>query len=190
MFIVLEGPDGAGTTLHTKLLSEKLTELGKTVLLTAEPTDGAIGKWIRGELESGKLTPPALQLLFCADRAEHISNTVMPALKRGEVVISDRYTLSTLAYGEASGIDRAWLTQVNAKFPKPDFTFLLLPPFEKCMERLARREEKDLFEKEEFQKKVHASYKHILNEHSELIKIDSSGEKADTAALIFNALHL
>lgn len=195
MFIVLEGPDGAGTTLHVKLLSEKLREMGKTVTQTAEPTDGSIGSWIRAQLHNGEhgLAAETIQLMFCADRAQHIQNVIKPALDRGEVVVCDRYSLSTIAYGEASGVDPEWLKEINDHFLKPDITFLLQPSLDVCMERVGRRSELDMFEKKEFQAKVHASYKRILSGESGLaapIYIDTDGEKSAAAEKIFSALKL
>ena len=188
MFIVLEGPDGAGTTRQSEFLAKRMEAAGRKVFVTAEPTHGEIGAWIRSELKKGELPPEALQLLFCADRAEHIERVIKPAIERGEDVISDRYSLSTLAYGEASGVDRNWLAQINDHFLKPDLTFLLLPPLSVCMERLSRRSTADMFEKEEFQKKVHASYHSILKDNPGIHMIDSSGEKEATADLIWEII--
>ena len=186
MFIVLEGPDGAGTTLHSKLLAEKLVAEGKQVVLTAEPTDGAIGSWIRGELNRGALPASALQLLFCADRAEHVEKVIKPALAEGKFVVSDRYTLSTIAYGETFGVDREWLKTINEAFPKPDVTILALPPISVCLERLGRRETRDMFEKEELQVKIHAAYKKLAEEQPQIHIVDTGGEKAVGAGVIWD----
>jgi len=188
MFIVLEGPDGAGTTLHTKLLTEKLLRNGRNVLFTAEPTSGSIGTWIRSELSKGSLPPSALQLLFCADRAEHVEKMILPALGNGADVVSDRYSLSTLAYGEATGVDRAWLKTINDGFRKPDITLVLLPSFAVCKERLMRRKEHDILEEEDLQKRVHSAYASLLDSDPTLVHIDSSGEKKSTSEHIWNTV--
>lgn len=185
MFIVLEGPDGAGTTLHSKLLAEKFTAEGRDVVLTAEPTDGSIGSWIRQELSKGSLPASALQLLFCADRAEHIEKVIKPALESGKVVISDRYTLSTIAYGETFGVDREWLKSVNKAFIKPDVTILALPPISVCIERLNRREARDMFESEDLQQKIHSAYKTLASEDPSIKIVDTSGEKSAGAGMIW-----
>ncbi len=193
MFIVLEGPDGAGTTLHSKLLAEKLVSEGKEVVLTAEPTGGSIGTWIRSHLGAesahSPLSPQAIQLLFCADRAEHLQKVIEPALQEGKFVISDRYTLSTIAYGETFGVDRAWLKSVNEGFRKPDLTILALPPISVCIERLNRREKRDIFEKEELQQKIHAAYKTLATEDPSIQVVDTSGEKAVGAGVIWELVH-
>ena len=93
MFIVFEGLDGSGSSTHSKLLTEKLQSEGCAVFHTKEPTDkGPTGTTIREVLQHKyTVSPEALQLLFCADRAEHLVREIDPALKNGEIVISDRY---------------------------------------------------------------------------------------------------
>ena len=178
--IVLEGPDGAGTTRHSKLLAERLIKEGHDVILTAEPTTGPIGTKIRAMLQ-GKDAPDAMtiQLLFCADRADHTAQIIRPALDAGKIVITDRYTLSTIVYGAAQGLDGAWLVSVNDAFPKPDQTFLLLPPYEVCAERVGRRATKDQFEVDVFQRKVYALYEKACQPN--IIKIDTSGKSEEVA---------
>jgi dTMP kinase len=185
--IVLEGPDGAGTTRHSKLLAERLMKEGRDIILTAEPTDGPIGVQIRSMLQGKRLPDAAaVQLLFCADRADHIARIITPALAAGKTVITDRYALSTIVYGAAQGLDRGWLSSINAAFPKPDIIFLLLPPYEVCAERVRRRATKDQFEADAFQRKVYAQYEAARN--SEMHLIDSSGKLEDVAEEIWNAL--
>jgi dTMP kinase len=187
--IVLEGPDGAGTTKHSALLRDRLTKEGQDVILTAEPTDGPIGSQIRSMLKGNHLPDPkAVQLLFCADRADHVARIVAPALAAGKTVITDRYVLSTIVYGSAQGLDAAWLQSINAAFPKPDLTFLLLPPYTVCAERVGRRATKDQFEVDAFQRKVYAEYKAIRS--SDVIVIDTSGKVEDAAEMIWQKLKM
>ena len=185
--IVLEGSDGAGTTRHSKLLADRLIKEGHDVVLTAEPTDGPIGKQIRSMLHATSMPDPkTVQLLFCADRADHVAHVIAPALAEGKTVITDRYALSTIVYGTAQGLDKAWLETINAVFPKPDVTFLLLPPYEVCAERVGRRVVKDQFEVSAFQKRVYAEYE--SSRSSEMHMIDTSGKSEDVAEEIFRAL--
>ena len=188
-FIVLEGPDGAGTTLHTRLLCERLIAEGKDVLQTNEPTSGPIGTWIRSELKRGELSSEALQLLFCADRADHVRKVLDPALAAGKIVVSDRYALSTLAYGSIGDLDTQWLKHVNAVFPKPDLTILTLPPLDICLERLGRRQVHDVFEKREVQEMIHAAYRKLTEEDPSIQIVDTSGEKIETAAKIYSIVY-
>lgn len=182
-FIVLEGPDGSGTTRQSQFLSKSLGE-DRDVLTTAEPTAGPIGKAIRGMLSAKEVVDPkTIQLLFCADRAQHVVREVTPALEAGTWVVCDRYALSTIIYGAALGIDRTWLEHVNDTFIKPDLTLIALPPFEVCQERLGRRNEQDQFESRDFQKQVYDLYA-AIEEDDRTIFVDTSGTKERSAAEI------
>lgn len=184
-FIVIDGPDGSGTTRQSEMLAERLRAKGDTVVLSAEPTSSSIGKEVRAMLHKDTMpSAEAVQLLFCADRADHVINTIKPALENGHTVILDRYALSTIIYGGAQGVDQQWLTDVNAAFPKPDLTFITLPPFEVCMERIGRRSVQDRFEVESFQRRVYDLYKSV--EDPSVIFIDTSGSKAESSEMIYN----
>lgn len=187
-FIVLEGPDGSGTTTHARLLGEKLRAEGHDVLLTAEPTNSAIGQFIRQQLSAKTIpSPAALQLLFCADRALHIQEVIKPALAAGKTVISDRYVISTLVYGEALGLDPEWLLQVNTPFVEPDVMVLALPPLNVCLERIGLRKQLDIFENSAFQKKVYDLYEKMTDDPQVRV-VDTSGKLDDGAARVWEAV--
>ena len=188
-FIVIDGPDGSGTTTHARLLSEALTREGRSCLLTTEPSDGPIGRFVRDLLHAGDpVAPDALQLLFVADRAWHVRDVIAPALARGKTVICDRYIASTIAYGESLGLDVSWLKELNKNFIHPDRSIFLLPPIAVCLQRLAKRERHDALELQELQERVHASYQRYAQQHPEILAIDSSGTKDAVAAQILEAL--
>jgi dTMP kinase len=177
-FIVLEGPDGSGTTRHSQFLASRLR-----ALVTSEPTESMLGVSIRSFLkQEGALEPETLQLLFSADRAEHVATVIEPALTAGQTVVSDRYTLSTIVYGAAMGVDAEWLRTINKFFPKPDLTIITLPPFEICMSRIGTRTDRDAFETEMLQKRIYEGYRSI--EDPSIIFVDTSGEKEDVADVI------
>lgn len=183
LFIVFEGPDGSGTTKQSTMLAERLRARGKNVLLTAEPTDSSIGKEVRAMLSRDAMpSPDAVQLLFCADRANHVATIIEPALAKGQIVITDRYALSTIAYGGAQGIRKDWLTAINDGFPKPDLTFITLPPFDVCMDRINRRPSQDHFEMENFQRRVYEQYRSV--EDPSAIFVDTTGEREDVADFV------
>ncbi len=178
--IVLEGPDGSGSTTHAALLAESLKTKGFDVLLTAEPTDGPVGLFIRHQLK-GKTIPSAaaIQLAFCADRAWHVDTIIKPALQAGKVVISDRYVTSTLVYGEALGLDTEWLAHINEPFPKPDLEIFTLPPFEIGLKRMHERSKQDVLENRQLQEKVYGLYERLSSENSSIRVLDTSQSKED-----------
>jgi len=180
--IAIEGPDGCGTTLHTRLLTEKLEKKGMPVLSTFEPTDGPIGTKIREKLHSGEdFDPLVLQKLFVEDRAWHIEYVINPALAEGKIVITDRYFHSTICYGQALGMPKDELKALNKDFIQPDLLFLLLPPYTLCAERMGRREKHDALEEDNVQKRVYAFYQQMAVELPEAHVIDTSGEKEEVA---------
>jgi len=180
IFIVFEGPDGAGTTYHSEALSNRLRKLGRDVILTREPTEGEFGKKVRNVLTEGTYESPAdLQRLFCDDRAEHVERVIEPAIRAGKIIVCDRYVPSTLIYGEASGVPLLSLMRWNEGFPKPDYLFVLLPPPEVALERLLQRASNDPFEKDHFQRCVYAGYERYVREHFGVTVIDTSGTKEE-----------
>ncbi len=163
MFIVFEGLDGSGSTTQSRLLAQKFEKKGVPVFLSKEPTDTSpIGKMIREVLQhKWTISPEGLQLLFTADRAEHIKNAIVPALKNNQIVISDRYAMSSIAYGGID-LDIKWLKELNRNFIQPDITFLFKLKPEKCIKRIiGRGSEFELFEKTEKLEKIWENYEKI-----------------------------
>jgi dTMP kinase len=105
VFICVEGLDGCGKTTQAKLLVKKLQKSYKAVY-TAEPSRGKIGVFIRKRCLYGekRLSSVAEALLFAADRVEHVENEILPAVGKGQLVVSDRYVYSSLAYQGAGGL--------------------------------------------------------------------------------------
>ncbi len=116
MFITLEGPDGSGKSTQIQPLAEFLRQQGYTVFTTREPGGTTIGDQVRNtlmRLDNQKMHPRTETLLFCAARAQLVEEEIRPRLIRGEIVISDRYADSTLAYqGYGHGNDLANLRQL------------------------------------------------------------------------------
>lgn len=158
-FIVFEGIDGAGSTTQTNFLFKYLKSKKHQVIKTCEPTDGPIGKLIRRALKHElKFSWETLQLMYSADRADHLDKLILPSVDSGKIVISDRYFFSTLAYGELN-LDGKWLRLVSKNFPMPSATFLIDTPVSVAMKRIeSTRTTKDLFEKQNFLEKVRKNY--------------------------------
>jgi dTMP kinase len=134
LFVVFEGGEGAGKSTQVRRLAELLRAQGHDVLVTREPGATEVGERIRDLLlheapATATLTPRAEALLYAADRAHHVAALVRPALARGEVVISDRYVDSSLAYqgaGRTLPVDEvSWLSSWATGGLKPDLTVLL-----------------------------------------------------------------
>lgn len=99
LFIAFEGGDGAGKSTQVALLREALEAAGRTVTVTRQPGGTPLGREIRDlVLHGDHVAPRAEALLFAADKAHHVDQLIRPALDRGEVVLTDRYTDSSVAY--------------------------------------------------------------------------------------------
>jgi dTMP kinase len=165
LFIALEGGEGAGKTTQARMLAIWLREQGFDVVTTREPGATKVGMRLRALLldtAHAGMSPRAEALMYAADRAEHVASVISPALARGAVVITDRYTDSSLAYqGAARGLrkdDVAWLSRWATGGLTPDLTIVLdLPP----QAGLGRRESSaDRLEAEpsEFHERVRAGF--------------------------------
>jgi len=168
VLIALEGIDGAGTTSQARALVEWLERRGREALLTAEPSGGAIGRLIREAL-AGRLSlrPPALALLFAADRLDHLARQIEPALERGQIVVSDRYVFSSLAY-QSLDSDPGWVETINGLARPADLVLLLDAPVEVCLERVQARDGslKEIFESESLLLEIRRRYLDLARERS------------------------
>ncbi|WP_088370386.1 dTMP kinase [endosymbiont 'TC1' of Trimyema compressum] len=145
MFITFEGVDGSGKTTQAQLLKEFLENKGHSVLLTREPGGTKFAEAIRNLLLHihDPINPMTEVYLYCAARNEHYHKIILPALKEGKIVISDRFYDSTIAYqgaGRKLGIDK--MIEMNQEFilnSKPEITFFLDTPLSIIEERLNRK---------------------------------------------------
>lgn len=144
-FIAFEGIDGSGKSTQSRMLAERIGALGRTVVLTREPGGTPIGEAIRGLLfdrSLGEFEPRTEALLHSAARAQHVAELIAPALDRGEVVITDRFTDSTLAYqGGGNHLSLVDLESIQAfaiQDTVPDLRILIdVPPETGLARRLA-----------------------------------------------------
>jgi dTMP kinase len=143
MFISLEGPDGAGKSTQADLLIRALQKMGQDAVAVHEPGGTALGDTIRAVLvrQSGPpIEPWAEAFLFASCRAQLVREVIDPALRRGAVVVADRFLDSTIAYqGAGRGLDIEALRQINeiaVGTTYPDLTVLLDLPAERGLARL------------------------------------------------------
>jgi dTMP kinase len=137
LLITFEGPEGSGKTTHIQRLASYLKSQGQDVIVTREPGGTPLAKAFRRLLlDSGDgLLPLAELFLYEADRAQHVEQIILPALKNGRTVLCDRFTDSTLAYqGDGRGLDLKnieTLNQIAANNLTPDLTILLDVPVQR-----------------------------------------------------------
>lgn len=176
MFIAFEGIDGSGKSTQAKLLYSYMKRRCKCVFAD-EPTSGTIGVLIHGILRSKKrIDSTALQLLFISDRTEHVKEFIIPKLKAGYSVITDRYMFSSIAYGAASGADKKYLMDASSRFRLPDATFVIDVPPKMAMQRLNKRNTKELeyFDKVKFMAKARAAFRSLKKHYKNYYLIDGS----------------
>ncbi|MHC1600090.1 MAG: dTMP kinase, partial [Candidatus Methanospirareceae archaeon] len=178
ILIVIEGLDGAGLSTQTAALAEYLKGKNKRVVLTKEPTTSPIGKLIKSALKRNhEFSLFALQLLFAADRAEHLEKEIEPALNANGIVISDRYILSSLAFGAVDN-DIEFLKQINSRFRKPDLTIIIDTPPRVCLDRITRtRDNVELFEEEKRLEKVREQFLALKNYFNNTFIVTGNKEK-------------
>ncbi len=162
ILIAYEGIDGSGKTTQSKLACERLREMGYPVHWTREPTDGSFGREIRRLVNEGKADDGAeIFRLFHEDRREHLSREIYPLLANRQVVVTDRYYLSSFAYQGAMGVDPDQiLSKSETEFPRPDLVVWIDVPVDTALERIrtSRPHGFDSFEKKEFLEKVRSNY--------------------------------
>jgi dTMP kinase len=126
LLVAFEGLDQSGKQTQAERLRDRLTSNGRRVQLLSFPDyqtviGAEIGRALRGERE---YTADVMQLLYVANRYE-FKGEILRAKESGTIVLCDRYLASSIAYGEAQGLDAAWLTDIQKYLPQPDITFLL-----------------------------------------------------------------
>ncbi|MFH1129280.1 MAG: dTMP kinase [Patescibacteria group bacterium] len=184
-FIVFEGLDGSGQSTQAKLLQSLVKNWPANVVLTKEPTpDSDAGKLIKEILRGKqKMSPRKFQKLFARDREIHLAEVIIPHLQHGDVVISDRYFLSSLAFGATDGVDLNFLidlneNKLNPELIKPDLMFFLDVRPEIAISRIeARNKGKEHFEKLEKLTTALSHYKCLIRDrYNETHVVD--GEKS------------
>jgi dTMP kinase len=172
LFVTFEGIEGSGKSTHLRHLAVHLRASGHTVLETREPGGTPAGASLRRLLlgpEALPLTPLAELLLYCADRAQHVDEVIRPALRAGQIVLSDRFSDSTIAYqGYGRRLELDGVRELDARARgglSPGLTFLLDCPVAEGLARARGRSGhaavSDRFEREtaEFHERIRAGFR-------------------------------
>jgi dTMP kinase len=144
-FVSIDGPNGVGKSTLIEAIKIKMESLGYIVYTTKEPTNTELGRFIRrfAEEHSGI----SLACLVAADRYEHIVNEIVPELKKGRLVITDRYVLSSLILQEIYGVSDIFILNSNAEIIKPDLQLAVFADEDVLQKRLSERNILTRFEK-------------------------------------------
>jgi dTMP kinase len=183
LLVAFEGLDQSGKQTQAERLRDRLTASGRLVRLLSFPDyqtviGAEIGRALRGERD---YTADVMQLLYVANRYEFKSE-ILRAKESGTIVVCDRYLASSIAYGEAQGLDADWLTDIQKYLPQPDLTFLLdIAPEVSARRKTADRDkyERDL----SMLGRVRDSYLRQAAQ-SGWVRLDASRDKAAIASEI------
>jgi dTMP kinase len=200
LFISFEGVEGSGKSTQSRMLADALRAEGRDVLHTSEPGGTELGKRIRAVLlepsEDGKAMDSLTELLlYAADRRQHLAELVLPALDAGGIVITDRFSDSTLAYqGHARGIAPEMIAEVDRLATgglKPELTFLMDIDVRAGLERNRESGKSDRFELEDvaFHERVRAGFLAIAKSEPERVMIiDATRPKHEVHDAIMSAV--
>ena len=187
LLVTLEGMDGSGKSTQTRLLARALKRAGHRVTVSREPGGCARSARIRALLLDRRmegLDAAAELLLFAADRRQHVVDVLNPALERGELVLCDRFTDSTLAYQGARGrvapADLLWIARFAASGRVPDLTLLFDLPVAEGLERARRaRGGPDRMERADtpFFNRVRRGYLALAKREPERIKVIAASRR-------------
>jgi dTMP kinase len=190
--IALEGIDGCGKSTQARLLAD-----GLGALLTFEPGATALGASLRTLLldpDRPAVAERTEALLMAADRAEHVAHVVRPALARGEWVVTDRYSASTLAYqGHGRGLDLGELSRLIEWATgglAPDLTVLVVvDPAVGLARRSGSVEDRIEAEGDGFRQRVADGYRVLADQHDiPWLVVDGGGTIDEVAALVWNGV--
>jgi len=193
--IVFEGIDGCGKSTQIARLAESMRAMGRSVCVSAEPTETETGKMLRAAL-SGNVRRTACEMaaLFTLDRIVHNTgeNGIEKNLEKGVDMLSDRYYYSSLAY-QGSLCDYDWVKEMNVKCPdirRPDLcVFLDIPPKE-ALARIGKRgEAKEIYEKEETLTLFRSTFLRVFETLGDRVAIvDASGTPDEVADRVLAAV--
>jgi dTMP kinase len=198
-FIVFEGVDGAGSTTQGQLLVKNLHRAGRKALLTTEPTSGPIGNLVRqvlrgrlGDWGNPEQTDRQLAHLFAADRFDHLYNTVDGVerqIQSGFTVVSTRYFFSSYAYNARNPEAFELVGRLNQEFPLPELVVHLRVPMEVSLQRLHKRDMRELYEREDELVRVAEAYERIFEPiRDRVLEFETQDSPEQTAKNVFEGV--
>ena len=186
LFITFEGTDGCGKTTQIEMLKDYFEKQGRTVLLTREPGAKGLGTKLREILLNydGEVSPVCESFLFLADRAQHVDTIIKPAVARGEIVLCDRHTDSTVAYqgyGRKLDIEQIkMLNNIATSGLKPDLTFIFDIDIDTAQKRVGKNKDRMESAGIEFFKRVRNGYLEIAKQEPERVKVLDGSKSIET----------
>ena len=150
-FGAIDGPNGVGKTTLLEEIEKIIKSKNIQLYKTKEPTNSILGKFIREISE--EINGDTLACLVSADRYEHLKNEIIPELKKGKIVITDRYILSSLILQVMDGVKESFILNLNSKIIKPDLQLAIFAEEEIIQNRLKQRDKLTRFEKNNQSKK-------------------------------------
>lgn len=186
LFITFEGTDGCGKTTQIEMLKDYFEKQGRTVLLTREPGAKGLGTKLREILLNydGEVSPVCESFLFLADRAQHVDTIIKPAVARGEIVLCDRHTDSTVAYqgyGRELEIEQIkMLNNIATSGLKPDLTFIFDIDIDTAQKRVGKNKDRMESAGIEFFKRVRNGYLEIAKQEPERVKVLDGSKSIET----------
>ena len=182
-FITLEGIEGSGKTSSIKSITDLLDRKRISYVVTREPGGSSIGSELRSILLDPKteISSEVELLLMLADRKDHVEKVILPNLKTGNWVISDRFMDSSIAYqGGGRKLDKKMIDSFskNLNLPNPDLTILFDVPVEISLSRVKARGDPDRFEQEEidFHNRIREAYLELAEQNVNRIQIIDSSQ--------------
>jgi len=193
ILVAIEGIDGAGKTTQAKILRDILVQEGYNVSLFHEPTDGKWGQKIADLAKNGRHnTSPLTEFeFFYFDRKEDVEKHIKPALDRNEIVIMDRYYLSSVSYQGARGLDPDFIEKENMKIaPAPVLTVILDLSPRVALSRIKNMRTSKLnhFEREKYLNKVRKIFLKRFSNRSDVVVVDATRTVDVIASQILNII--
>jgi dTMP kinase len=205
LWITFEGTEGTGKSTQIERLALRLGKAGHDVVVTFEPGGTELGRRLRKLLlqpADEPMDPVTELLLYSADRAQHLTEVILPALERRQLVLCDRYLDATLAYqGYGRGLGVEWILEIHGRPPldrRPDYTILLDLDAGAAVERARSRnigsgldESEGRFEREllDFHDRVRNGYLELAAAEPERFRIiDAAGDADEVESRVWHAV--